>query len=140
MLVEDCPTSTVLEKDADELAACHPVGAMDSDFDGCGHRSGARDPGAPRLTRRLEFRRCDGRDFLDDRDPSGTIEAGLDEIDAFADGCIDIREESAVTAQTMKERGFDTTMIALTDPATTHMGLGPADRAQLADVVMGMAG
>jgi hypothetical protein len=120
---------------ADVLAAFTPWGFMDSSFDGdiafVVSDHSAANP---------EFQRCDGRAFLDDRDPSGTIEAGLDAIGAFDDGCIDIREESAVTARTMDERGFDTTMVALTDPATTHMGLGEADQAQLADVVIAMAG
>jgi hypothetical protein len=135
MLVEDSSVWPYEDGMTEVLAAFTPWGSMDSDFDGAlafaVSDASAADP---------EFRRCDGRDFLDDRDPSGTIEAGLDEIDAFADGCIDIREESAVTANTMKERGFDTRMVALTDPATTHMGLGEADQAQLADLVMGMAG
>jgi hypothetical protein len=135
MLVEDPSVWPSEEGMAGMLAAFTPWGFMDGSFDGdiafVVSDASAADP---------QFRRCDGRAFLDDRDPSGTIEAGLDAIGAFDDGCIDIREESAVTAQTMKERGFDTTMVALTDPATTHMVLGEADRAQLADLVMGMAG
>jgi hypothetical protein len=135
MLVEDPSVWPYEDGMADMLAAFTPWGFLDSGFDGAiafvVSDHSAANP---------EFQRCDGRAFLDDRDPSGTIEAGLDAIGAFDDGCIDIREESAVTARTMEERGFDTTMVALTDPATTHMGLGDADQAQLADLVMGMAG
>lgn len=135
MLVED-PSVWPYEKGmADMLAAFTPWGFLEGGFDGTVafvvSDASATDPG---------FRRCDGRDFLDARDPSGAIEAGLDEIDAFADGCVDIREESAVTARVMKEHGFDTMVIALTDPATTHMSLGTADREQLVDLVMGIAG
>jgi hypothetical protein len=135
MLVDDPSVWPYEEGMADVLAAFTPWGFLDSSFDGAIAFAVSDDSAAD-----PEFRRCDGRDFLDDRDPSGTIEAGLDAIDAFDDGCIDIREEAAVTARVMKEHGFNTKMVALTDPATTHMGLGEADRAQLADVVMGMAG
>jgi hypothetical protein len=135
MLVDDPSVWPYEAGMADMLAAFTPWGFLDSGFDGAIAFAVSDASAADPL-----FRRCDGRAFLDDRDPSGTIEAGLDAIGAFDDGCIDIREESAVTAQTMKERGFDSTMVALTDPATTHMVLGDADRAQLADLVMGMAG
>ena len=136
MLVED-PTIFDLwgGGQADVLAAFTPWGYLDSGFQGrtvfVVSDTSARDP---------MFRRCDGPGFLDARDPTGAIEAGLNAIGAFDDGCVDIREESAVTAAAMADRGFDTTLVALTDPASSHFGVGSGDLALFADLVIGMVG
>lgn len=94
-------------------------------------------------TSRARYRRCEASgptDWLSRRDPSGTLRARLTALGAFTDGCIDMGEAGEVLADAMTANGFDVLQTRLTDPATTHDILAPADLALLAQRVIALAG
>jgi hypothetical protein len=94
-------------------------------------------------TSRARYRRCEATgptDWLSRRDPSGALRARLTALGAFTDGCIDMGEAGEVLADVMTVNGFDVVQTRLTDPATTHDILAPADLALLARHLIALAG
>lgn len=79
--------------------------------------------------------RCDA--WLLSRDPAGTFRNGLEAIGAFANGCVDVAEESDLLAQTMNELGFQVTRVPLAD--TTHTNLAASDRETLVSKTLDLA-
>jgi acetyl esterase/lipase len=93
-------------------------------------------------TSRKAMRRCDDNesvDWLAMRDPDGSLHARLDALGATADGCIDVGEEADVLADAMADQGISATVIALSDPHSTHTHLAPVDLTLMADHIMEMA-
>jgi acetyl esterase/lipase len=93
-------------------------------------------------TSRKAMRRCDNTetvDWLAMRDPDGSLRARLEALGATDDGCIDVGEEADVLANAMAEQGIPASVIALSDPHTTHTHLEPVDLTLMANHVMEMA-
>jgi hypothetical protein len=94
--------------------------------------------------------RCGDRDadWMVWRDPSEGIRAALDEVGAYDDGCVDLGDSARALAGQMQGAGLEPQVVELSnsdgqtvaDSGAHFKVLGPADRAQLADLVMGMAG
>jgi hypothetical protein len=94
--------------------------------------------------------RCGDRDadWMLWRDPSERLRAALDEAGAYDDGCVDLSDSARALAGEMKGVGLDAEVVVLSnsdgqtvsDSGAHFEVLGPADQAQLADLVMGMAG
>ncbi|HSO04522.1 MAG TPA: hypothetical protein VLQ92_08585, partial [Candidatus Limnocylindrales bacterium] len=91
---------------------------------------------------RRTMRRCDAEetvDWLSMRDPDGSIRTRLESLGATDDGCIDVGEFADVLADAMVDQGIDATVLALSDPNTTHTHLADADLTLMADHIMDMA-
>lgn len=91
---------------------------------------------------RTTMRRCDAEekvDWLSMRDPDGSIRTRLESLGATDDGCIDVGEFADVLADAMVDQGIDATVLALSDPNTTHTHLADADLTLMADHIMDMA-
>lgn len=94
--------------------------------------------------------RCDARDadWMAWRDPSQRMRTALDEVGAYDDGCVDLGDSAKALAGQMQGAGLEAQLVELSnsdgqtvsDAGAHFKVLGPADRAQLADIVMGMAG
>jgi len=92
--------------------------------------------------------RCDDRDaaWMVARDPTGAMRARLDEVGAYADGCLDVGDVAKATAAEMQALGIPAEVVALTDRTTIAGGggdiatLGVADLATLAQTVLKAAG
>jgi hypothetical protein len=94
--------------------------------------------------------RCGDRDaeWMVWRDPSERMRAALDEVGAYDDGCVDLGDSAKALAGEMQGVGLEAQVVELSnsdgqtvsDSGAHFQVLGPADSAQLADLVMGMAG
>lgn len=94
-------------------------------------------------------RNCgDPMSWLASRDPTGSMSAQLDALDAGADGCIDATEQVQATAAEMSSHGLEVEVATLTnsDAATrsdagSHvLEFGPADLARLRAAITSVAG
>ena len=73
------------------------------------------------------------------RDPSGEMVRELSAVGAFADGYVDVGEESEVMVLAMNDLGKAAHLVALTDPGSSHEFLAPADFDLVVDVVLSLA-
>lgn len=92
--------------------------------------------------------RCDDRDaaWMVARDPNGVMRRWLDEVGAYADGCVDLGDAAEATVAAMQDVGVPAELVALSDRTTTdagggHIGsLGAADTAMLVQAALKAAG
>jgi hypothetical protein len=93
--------------------------------------------------------RCGERDaaWMADRDPSGAMRARLDQVQAYADGCVDDADEArAMAAELATHPGFTARAFHLanddggtqSDPGAHLQRLGASDLADLADAVVAL--
>jgi hypothetical protein len=87
---------------------------------------------------RESLRRCDAsgsHEWLESHDPDGALADRLRALEAYADNCIDVGEESDVMAAAMTERGLSASVLDFADAASRNGSLAEADLARLAAAV-----
>jgi hypothetical protein len=74
------------------------------------------------------------------RDPTGEMQEILDSLGAFGDRILDVGEEAEAMVAALSARGFDASLLELSDPDTSHEYLAPADFHLMVEHVLSLAG
>lgn len=78
-------------------------------------------------------------DWLVWRDPTGVMTKDLGKIHAFDDGAVDIVDVTEGLSAALADHGTANTVLRLSDPATDHVHLAPADVELVVDHVLRLA-
>jgi hypothetical protein len=85
-------------------------------------------------------RRCETASvpWLTWRDPSGAMRARLTSVGGLVGGCVDNVGSAKATAAEFEAHGFVTSLVHLTDPASTESLLAPADLSRMVEAVIAL--
>jgi len=73
------------------------------------------------------------------RDPTGEMQDVLDALGAFEDGYLDVGEEAEAMVSALNDRDIDASLLALTDPSTSHESLAEVDFDTMVEHVLSLA-